>query len=164
VFATHLVATDDDARAREVARFVELLGPRDLGAEPVLLIGDLNALSRRDPYPDDLGEQLARAGIRKYGQPPRFDVMDSVFARGFVDSLACEEAEGGGAGERARGARARARARDWVTARRGPPHARVDTRTDYVLLSPSLLGALVESRVVDVGDASDHHAVVATFA
>jgi exodeoxyribonuclease-3 len=40
---------------------------------------------------------------------------------------------------------------------------RIDYRTDYILASPRMAERLIRAEVVDVGEASDHQAVVATF-
>jgi exodeoxyribonuclease III len=168
LFGAHFVATNDDARLREVEVFAELLAQRRAAgrAAHALLVGDLNALSRHDPYPADLEDQFRAAAIRKYGEPPRFDVMDRVFSLGFVDTLGL--AEGWRPSQRAGTAGAPRTTSDagvdqpWVTARRGPSHARVDTRTDYVLVSSSMRSWVRGSGVIDVGDASDHHAIFAT--
>lgn len=153
LFGAHFVATNDDARLLEVAALGALLERRRGAglAENCLLVGDLNALSRHDPYPADFMEQLQAASIRKYGSPPRFDVMDRVFELGFVDTLDLPNPS------------RTDEPSPWVTARRGPPHARVDTRTDYVLVSANMRerGWVCGSGIVDVGDASDHHAIFA---
>jgi exodeoxyribonuclease III len=157
LFGAHFVATNDDARLREVEALGRLLQQRQAeGRSPhTVLAGDLNALSRHDPYPADLEEQFRAAAIQKYGQPPRFDVMDRVFELGFIDTLRVRGADS----DRADGPAAS----DWVTARRGPAHARVDTRTDYVLVSSSLQPWVRSSGVIDVNDASDHQAIFAVL-
>lgn len=150
LFGAHLVAANEDARLAETEVLLSLVEPCLVRGAEVIVAGDLNALSPRDPYPEDLDERFARLGIVKYGRPARFDVMRRVFAAGLVDALA----------RRADGDR-------WVTAVRGRRDGgvdtgeRVDTRTDYVLLSPSLAPRLRGCGVVDVRDASDHHGVYA---
>ena len=142
VLGTHLVASDEGSRLPEVGELLRIAPPEALRTGMYALAGDLNALTRRDPYPADLDDQLSRAGIHKYDHPPRFDVMDRLLAAGWIDAL-----------------RERPRSDRWVTARRGRDGQVVDTRTDYVLLSPPLAQRLVTAEVVDVGSASDHHAV-----
>jgi len=146
VVGAHLHANDEDSRLVEVEALLDIVPPDALRSGDWVLGGDLNSISRHDPYPRDLDDHLARAGVHKYGHPPRFDVMDRLYAVGWIDALR----------ERPNGQR-------WVTARRarGEAGAAVDTRSDYVLLSPSLLPRLIAADVVDVGGASDHHAVVA---
>lgn len=144
VLGTHLHANDEDSRLTEVEELLRIAPPERVRAGLLVLCGDLNSLSRHDPYPPDLDDRLARAGIHKYGHPPRFEVLDRLLAAGWVDAL-----------------HARPRSEGWVTARRGPAGATVDTRTDYVLLSPRLLPRLVGADVVEAGNATDHHAVVA---
>ncbi len=143
VLGAHLVWRDEDARLAEVDHLLRLAPPAALAARAYLLAGDLNALVRHDPYPADLDARLARVQIHKYGRPPRFDVTDRLLGAGWVDALYAAP------GER------------WVTARRQRHGHVVDTRSDYVLLSPSLATRLTAADVVDVGAASDHHAVVA---
>lgn len=146
VIGAHLHADDEESRLAEVDALLAIVPPEELAAGNWVLAGDLNSISRHDPYPADLDAHLVRAGVHKYGHPPRFDVMDRLFAAGWVDALR----------ERPNGPR-------WVTARRarGEPGAIVDTRSDYVLLSSPLARRLVAADVVDAGGASDHHAVVA---
>jgi exodeoxyribonuclease-3 len=150
LFGTHLVAANEDARLAETEVLLSHVAPSLARGAEVILAGDLNALSPGDPYPGDLDERFARLGIVKYGWPARFDVMQRLFAAGFVDALE----------RRADGA-------PWVTAVRGRRDGgvdtgeRVDTRTDYVLLSPALAPRLRGCGVVDVRDASDHHGVYA---
>jgi exodeoxyribonuclease III len=141
VLGTHLVAGSETARVAEVDVLLGLVAPR---AASCALAGDLNGLARHDPYPLDLGARFVRAGIEKYGLPPRFDTLDHLLAGGWIDALH----------ERPSSPR-------WVTAVRGPTGATVDTRTDYVLVSPALAPRLTGAEVIDVGSASDHHAVLA---
>ncbi|WP_437539796.1 endonuclease/exonuclease/phosphatase family protein [Sorangium sp. So ce726] len=144
VLGTHLNAGSEDRRLTEARWLLSLVPPARFAAGLWALAGDLNALSRRDPYPADLGPRLAAAGIEKYGSPPRFDTMDAIEAFGWADALI----------QRPRSSR-------WFTALRGRNGAQVETRTDYVLLSPRLAGRLALADVIDVGAASDHHAVIA---
>ncbi len=146
MLGAHLVWSDEDARLGEVGELLRLAPPLALASRAVVLAGDLNALARHDPYPPDLDLHLARAAIDKYGRPPRYEVIDRLLAAGWVDAL-----------------HTRRRTDRWVTARReGDGHA-VDTRSDYVLISPPLTAHLLGAEVVDVGQASDHHAVVAVL-
>ncbi|WP_437339460.1 endonuclease/exonuclease/phosphatase family protein [Sorangium sp. So ce394] len=147
VLGTHLNAGSEDRRLAEARWLLSLVPPARFAAGLWALAGDLNAISRRDPYPADLDARLAAAGIEKYGSPPRFDTMDTLEAFGWTDAL-----------------RLRPRSPRWATALRGRAGAQVETRTDYVLLSPRLSGRLALADVIDVGAASDHHAVVAEIA
>ncbi|WP_437972399.1 endonuclease/exonuclease/phosphatase family protein [Sorangium sp. So ce260] len=147
VLGTHLNAGSEDRRLTEARWLLSLVPPARFAAGLWALAGDLNALSPRDPYPADLDARLAAAGIEKYGSPPRFDTMDTLEAFGWADALLL-----------------RPRSPRWATALRGRAGALVETRTDYVLLSPRLAGRLALAEVIDVGAASDHHAVVAELA
>ncbi|HKE14854.1 MAG TPA: endonuclease/exonuclease/phosphatase family protein [Kofleriaceae bacterium] len=146
VIGAHLHANDEDSRLVEVEALLGIAPPDAVRAGEWVLCGDLNSLTRHDPYPPDLDQHLARAGVHKYGHPPRFEVMDRLFAAGWIDAL-----------------RERPRDGRWVTARRarGDEGVSVDTRTDYVLLSPAPAARLVAADVIEVGGASDHHAVMA---
>ncbi len=144
LLATHLVSSDEDSRLIEVDQLVTLISPERLAARPCMLVGDLNALDRDDPYPADLDRLLAAAGVDKYGHPPRFEVMDRLRAAGWNDAL-----------------RTRPRSDRWVTARRDRGGVVVNTRTDYILVSAPLAARLTGADVIDVGSASDHHALVA---
>ena len=83
------------------ARYLRSLSTPPPSARAFVLAGDLNSLSRADPYPVDLADRVRRAGVDKYGHPPRFDVIDDLEAFGWVDTL-----------------RHRPASPDWVTARR----------------------------------------------
>ncbi len=111
-----------------------------------MLAGDLNSLSRADPYPVDLADRVRRARVDKYGHPPRFDVIDDLEGFGWVDTLRLKPASP-----------------QWVTARRQRDGAIIDFRTDFVFASPALARRLLAAQVVDVGTASDHHALAASF-
>lgn len=127
----------------ENLRFVEARYVRSLGVEgPALLAGDLNCLSPRDPYPDDLAELLQRAGTQKYDLPPRTDTYAELVQQGWRDAL---YAQGPPA--------------SWVTAPRDRGGVRIDYRTDYIFTK----GLQVEScRVHPLqGEESDHYPVVA---
>lgn len=127
----------------ENLRFVEARYLRSLGVKPpALLAGDLNCLSPRDPYPDQLAELLARAGTQKYALPPRTDTYAELVEQGWQDALyACGAPE------------------NWVTAPRDRGGVHIDYRTDYLFTQ----GLTVEScRVHPLRqDESDHYPVVA---
>lgn len=146
VFGTHFDAHHENLRFVEARYLRRLLEGADFVQGHALLLGDLNSLSRHDPYPVDLAERVREAGVSKYGDPPRFDVIDELEAQGWVDALR----------------RAPAGAR-WVTAVREREDVRIDYRTDYVMTSPRLAERLVSAEVLDGEGASDHEPVVATF-
>jgi exodeoxyribonuclease-3 len=146
VFGAHFDSHGEDQRLREADLVVELSAPLRRRGELALLLGDLNALSRRDPYTSDFADLVARAGTDKYGHPPRFEVIDAIERAGWVDALY-----------------AAAPAPAWVTAPRERGGVAIDYRTDYVFSSPTMTGKLVDARVLSVGGASDHDAVAATF-
>lgn len=145
-FGTHYDAHHEDLRLVEARYLCHLLDPIAFREGLYVLAGDLNSLSRRDPYPAELPERLLAAGTDKYGHPPRFSVLDTLESFGWVDTLYH------------RGPPAQ-----WVTAQRQNNGVQIDYRTDYILASPRMAERLLSAEIVDVGEASDHHAVVATF-
>jgi exodeoxyribonuclease-3 len=144
VLATHFDAKGEDQRLRDAHTLCGLVAPDRLQRERVLLAGDLNALSRRDPYPPDLDHLLRAAGSDKYGHPPRFEVMELLERQGYIDLLHHRSAPA-----------------TWVTAQRERGGVQIDFRTDYLLASPLLARELTETRVLDGGKASDHEPVIA---
>jgi exodeoxyribonuclease-3 len=146
LFGTHYDAHYEDRRLVEARYLCDLLDSRTFHEGLYLLAGDLNSLSRKDPYPADLAERLLAAGTHKYGHPPRFSVLDTLESFGWVDVLYHRQTPA-----------------QWVTAQRDRGGVRIDYRTDYILASPRMAERLIGAEVVDVGGASDHHAVVATF-
>lgn len=146
VFGTHFDAHHESLRFVEARYLRRLLAETDFERGHALLLGDINSLSRHDPYPADLADRVRRAGVDKYGHPPRFDVMDELEAQGWVDALR----------------RAPASPR-WVTAVRERNGVVLEYRTDYVMASPRLAERLVSAEVLDGGGASDHEPVIATF-
>ena len=144
LYGTHFNAHDESHRVAEACYLGTLSG----GSLPewCLLAGDLNALTPDDPYPQDLGERFLTHGVRKYGHPPRFDVMRKLQVQGWRDTL-----------------HARTRAREWITAWRPHGHPTLGLRTDYILASPPMLERLERAWVVPDYDASDHAPVLADF-
>ena len=146
LFAAHFDSHHENLRFVEARYLRSLLKPSVFGEGAFLLAGDLNCLSRADPYPVDLADRVRRAGMDKYGHPPRFDVVEELEGFGWVDTL-----------------RRRPASSQWATARRQRNGECIDFRTDYLFASPRLAEKLLGAQVVDVGKASDHHALTATF-
>lgn len=150
ILGAHLVSSHEDARLAETDVLLSLVLASLARGEDLIVAGDLNSLSPRDPYPADLAERFVQLGISKYGNPPRFDVLRRLFSVGLLDSFDRRKPDA-----------------PWASAVRGrrdggPDQGlRVLTRTDYVLLSARLAQRLVDGGIVDVGQASDHHAVYA---
>lgn len=142
IFGTHFDSHDEDARLRDARTMCEVVDV----ADSVLVAGDLNALSTRDPYPPDLSEKLKAAGTEKYGVPARFEVMPLLERHGLVDLLY----QGGPP-------------RKWVTAERDRGGVRIDYRTDYLLASPSLAARCESVEILACHGASDHEPVLARF-
>ncbi len=147
ILGTHLISRDQQARRAEIEELARLVPSSELATGNYLLLGDLNAFCRLDPYPDDLDEQLQRTGIHKYGHPPSFGELDRLLGHGWVDALS-----------------RRAPGTPWVTARRSGHGHTVETRTDYALLSRPLAERLVAAEILDIGDCSDHNPVIVTLA
>lgn len=146
-FATHFDSHGEDQRVAEARVLGELAPPARLAREPALLLGDLNALSPRDPYPADLAARLARAGVDKYGHPPRFETIGLLEAGGWIDALHAAGPPGA-----------------WVTAPRDRGGVRIDYRSDYVFVSPVLAPHLTGVEIVPLDAAeSDHYPVLARF-
>lgn len=143
LLATHMDSHTEDLRLVEASflthQYADLRGRH-------VLAGDLNALSPHDPYPADLGDRLLAAGTEKYGHPPRFDVMRLLERAGWRDPLL-----------------QRAPGEPWATSPRDRGGVHIDARTDYVLVSPDLLPEVTDARMIDVGDASDHHGLQVTL-
>ncbi|NOK36580.1 endonuclease/exonuclease/phosphatase family protein [Corallococcus exercitus] len=146
LFAAHFDAHHETLRFVEARYLRSLIEPGAFGERAFLLAGDLNSLSRADPYPVDLADRVRRARLDKYGHPPRFDVVDDLEGFGWVDTLRLKPASP-----------------QWATARRQREGEVIDFRTDFVFASPPLARRLMGAQVVDVGTASDHHAVTASF-
>ncbi|RKG90810.1 endonuclease/exonuclease/phosphatase family protein [Corallococcus sp. CA049B] len=146
LFAAHFDSHHEALRFVEARYLRSLIDPAAFGARDFILAGDLNSLSRADPYPVDLADRVRRARVDKYGHPPRFDVIDDLESFGWLDTL-----------------RLKPGSSPWATARRQREGEVIDFRTDYVFASPALARRLLVAHVVDVGSASDHHAVTASF-
>lgn len=146
-FGTHLDAHDEDTRLGEARFLRQLVTPAELAAQPLLLIGDLNSLSPRDPYPADLGAKLQAARVTKYGHPPRREVVAELEAQGWVDTLYVAGAPPA-----------------WVTAPRDRGGVHIDYRTDYVFASAPLAARLEATGIQPLHeDESDHFPVWARF-
>jgi exodeoxyribonuclease III len=146
LFGAHFDAHHENLRFVEARYLRSLIDPVAFREKLFLLLGDLNSLSRRDPYPEDFAERVRRAGTIKYGQPPRFEVIEELEDFGWVDTL-----------------RSRSSSPRWVTALRERGGETIEYRTDYIFASPRMAEQLVRAEVVEVGGASDHHALCATF-
>ena len=147
LFAAHFDSHHENLRFVEARYLRSRIDPQKFATGRFILAGDLNSLSRRDPYPSDLDVLLKAAGTDKYGHPPRFEVIEELESAGWIDLL------------HVRGAPAQ-----WITAKRNRGGVHIDYRTDYVFGSPAMAADLSSISVVPAGDASDHDAVVATFA
>lgn len=147
-FGAHFDAHHESLRFVEARFLRSRCEPNAFAREPYLLAGDLNSLSRRDPYPTDLPALVRAAGTDKFGHPPRFEVIDELEASGWVDAL---YAQPGGPPA------------SWATARRDRGGVSIDYRTDYLFASPALASRLVDAFVIDAEGASDHDPVVASF-
>jgi exodeoxyribonuclease-3 len=146
LLATHFDSYSEDERLRDARTLIGIAPAERLANERVLLAGDLNALSPRDPYPVDLGPLLRAAGVEKYGVPPRFEAVPLLERTGFIDLLHHHDT-----------------VQEWVTAVREHGGVRLDYRTDYLMASKSLAEHLVSIEVLSSETASDHEPVRAVF-
>ena len=143
ILGTHLDSHGEDQRMVEAKLLCERMP-----AGPGVLVGDLNALSPRDPYAAELSERLWQGGVHKYGHPLRHDVIEALEAAGWIDSLHM-----GGAPAQ------------WVTAPRERGGVRFDSRTDYTMVTPALRDRVVSTEITDIEmpAVSDHAPVVLTL-
>lgn len=141
-FNIHLVARTEEERVSEIRWFLQ--SPRE-----GVLAGDLNCLSPDDPYTPELAMRLLEAGVKKYGNPPRFDTMELLRENGWH---AIRPGNNGRDGT------------EWVTRWRTEVTPPLPTRTDYVLTSSAVLPCLSSVWHVDLKhEESDHNPVVADF-
>lgn len=85
VIIAHLSPKSEDWRIKEIGRINKLLS-RYFNST-MILMGDLNSLSHEDPYPDSLNGQLKKYGITKFGDGPRFDVVNKLIKAGWNDTF-----------------------------------------------------------------------------
>ena len=138
----HLNAGSEDVRSREIEHLIQAAFPPErVRSERLILGGDLNALSRHDPYPDGLGDVLEDVGVTKYGNPISHQVMDSLEETGWKDPLQGED--------------------NWATRYRSESAPPIPTRTDYLLVSPPLEPNVENCEVLPLpNQESDHHPVM----
>ncbi len=131
VVATHLEVSDESARLEQI----EILDQK-IGLSESLLVGDLNALNRRD-YDQAGLERLLEVRHQGGRRPPRWDVMDCLIdVYGCIDASADQPFEA------------------------TTPYC---SRVDYFLFGPQSGVQIVENsyRVIDclTNDISDHNAI-----
>ena len=135
VVATHLEVSDESARLEQI----EILDQK-IGLSESLLVGDLNALNRRD-YDQAGLERLLEVRHQGGRRPPRWDVMDCL-----IDAHGCLDASVG-------------RPFQATT-----PYC---SRVDYFLLGPQSGVQFVKNsyRIVDciADEISDHNAIVCSI-
>ena len=148
VFGTHFVHSSENLRFVEARVVLSRLPPvEEFWKGNYLLLGDLNALSPRDPYPADLGRLLKQAGSDKYHFPPRFEVIEHLEQYGWRDTLYALGAP-----------------KAWVTAPRDRGGVHIDYRTDYVLASLPMIRRLRRAWIVPLKqEESDHFPCLAEF-
>lgn len=149
VFATHFDSHNENLRFVEARYLRSLIDKNDFDKGNYILAGDLNSLSKRDPYPNNFSELLKMVSSQKYGIPPRFEVIEEIESFGWVDTLYYLDFLG--------------KERDWITAPRIRGGVKIDYRTDYIFVSPKLAKTLEKVEITNCGDASDHFPVTAIF-
>lgn len=145
VIGAHFDSKNENLRFVEARYLRSLLDPADFKKGLYVLAGDLNALSRHDPYPVELEALLRQSMTTKYHLPPRFEVMEELAEFGWVDGLYL-----------------RPPAR-WLTAPRDRGGVEIDYRTDYLLFSPKLAKRVGQVEVVPISTESDHYPVQAVL-
>lgn len=149
IFATHFDSHNENLRFVEARYLRSLIDKNDFDKGNYILAGDLNALSKRDPYPDNFNELLKESATQKYSIPPRFEVIEDIESFGWIDTLYYLDYLG--------------KEHSWITAPRVRGGVKIDYRTDYIFASPQLAKALKKVEIIDCGEASDHFPVIATF-
>ena len=147
LFAAHFDSHHENLRFVEARYLRSLIDPDRFATCKYLLAGDLNSLSARDPYRDDLAERVLAAGTNKFGHPPRFEVIEELEAMGWIDLLHFKGAPS-----------------QWITARRNRGGVHIDYRTDYLFASPTMARSLKAIKILDAKGTSDHNPVVADLA
>lgn len=142
LFAAHFDAKNENLRFVEARYLRSLLEGTDFRGGLYALAGDLNALSRHDPYPADLEALLRESLTTKYHLPPRFEVMDELAEFGWQDGLYLRPPT------------------RWITAPRDRGGVHIDYRTDYLLFSPALAKRVGQVEVIALNDESDHYPVM----
>ncbi|MBS2036092.1 endonuclease/exonuclease/phosphatase family protein [bacterium] len=145
VIGAHFDSKNENLRFVEARYLRSLLDQADFNQGLYALAGDLNALSRHDPYPADLEKLLRESMTSKFHLPPRFEVMEELADFGWVDGLYLKPPA------------------RWVTAPRDRGGVQIDYRTDYLLFSPRLAQRVGQVEVVPVGNESDHYPVQAVL-
>ncbi|NTU46500.1 hypothetical protein HGA88_02645 [Candidatus Roizmanbacteria bacterium] len=80
----HLTPYSEDQRLPEIQRILEAQN----GYEHKILMGDMNSLSRRDGYRDEMIEHFNEMQVKKFttNGALRFDVLQTIENAGYVDS------------------------------------------------------------------------------
>jgi len=147
LFGTHFDARSENLRFVEARYLRSLIDVEAFNTGYYVLIGDLNSLSKHDPYPANLEELLLRSWTTKYHIPPRFEVIEELETFGWIDTLYHNQDK----------------ERKWVTATRNRGGVRIDYRTDYIFASPAMADMLIKTDIIEAEGVSDHNPVMATF-
>lgn len=145
VLGAHFDSKNENLRFVEARYLRSLLDPADFKQGLYVLAGDLNALSRHDPYPADLESLLRQSMTTKYHLPPRFEVMEELAEFGWLDGLYLKPPA------------------RWITAPRNRGGVHIDYRTDYLLFSPKLAQRVAQVEVVSIDNESDHYPLQAVL-
>lgn len=147
VFGTHFDSHNENLRFVEARYLRSLINKKDFDNGYYLLAGDLNALSSRDPYPENFAELVKESGNDKYHFPPRFEVIQEIESFGWIDMLYYIPTK----------------KRDWITAPRMRGGVKIDYRTDYIFSSPRLAEKIEKVEIINCENASDHFPIITTF-
>jgi endonuclease/exonuclease/phosphatase family metal-dependent hydrolase len=146
IVGTHLTPFTEEERLEEVNLILDAVRRFD----NAVIMGDLNALSPQDPYPDFSYESLNEKQRAKFAadEALQFDVVEEILSAGFVDVSAFL------------GKNDIATAPTAIT----DDEAHADTRLDYIFVSSALAQYVSEYTVVkdhNAEIASDHYPVTA---
>lgn len=147
ILNVHLDPWQEQSRVRELDRLLRTID-RTL---PTIVTGDLNSLSRRDAYGDQMLAELQRRGISKYGHSElEFTVTDYLEQAGFVDVAA----------------RLQSMRATTPTAATPEKDREAPVRIDYLFATPDIAACAQQAAVI-VNDftesISDHYPVVVDF-
>jgi len=145
VVGLHLSPTQEEVRLLEIQTIME----SQEGHMNAVMMGDMNALSRRDGYSATAVAHFNETQKKKFTKDgvPRYEVIDAVMSAGYQDS----------------GVLSKQNAVTTVPTPSNTDAAHADLRLDYIFLSEALAPHLASYRVIKdatTDGASDHYPVI----
>ncbi len=148
VFAVHLNPRTEEDRLGDLETLKKYIDP----SRPAIIMGDMNSLSRHDPYPENTLQNVQNAGITKFGTDTlRFDVINTLEEWGMRDvGMNRSDAE-------------------FHTEPANPhlePHHIFPMRIDYFFVSKHFENTPMSYHVIrnhETRKASDHYPIIITF-